>query len=345
MAATKLDPNFIPLFAREYWRRKPGVFRNVLPDLMSDEDILGSIRKAARMVTDPRNSAKKVSFYPFAGGREVRGLEALKFIPSEHSVEAYCANLSARLGGDSFGLVVNGFDEVCPEVWEPLKDVVDDLATRVGVPPNQVDCFLMAGNYRSTTFGIHLDSSIGVMSLALRGQKRMLAWPRHYFEEREVRKSRMSAVATATVLVLEDIEQFVADADDLEYGPGDLAYWPESYWHVGHQRQEQQLWITLSLGFRLATSLADDLAKLVESTLRQRLGDRDILIPRAKLDPVALPAEFAEAFAALDDIVGAGEIQRGVDAAWARHCAYITRPAVHRQDELGTRVQPHEVAL
>jgi 50S ribosomal protein L16 3-hydroxylase len=325
VAKSKLATNFVPIFARDYWRKKPGVFKGVLPDLMSDKEIMGSIRKAAEMVLDPNNTAKKVSFYPFAGGREIRGMEALKFIPSGNSVDEYFRELSDSLHGDSFGLVINGYDEVCPEVWEQLKEIVDDLVKRIGVPVNQIDCFLMLGNYQSTTFGIHLDSSIGVIALSLRGTKRMLAWPRDYFEHRHVRKSQMSPETTATVLVMEDIAQFADDAVDLQYGPGDVAYWPESYWHVGHQKQSNEMWITVSLGFRLATSLSEGLATLLEEALRERLGSSDVFIPQQKLAPTALPTEIEAVLDALDDIIISGQIDNSIKTAWAEHCDYIMR--------------------
>src|SRR5207245_3009425 len=80
------------------------------------------------------------------------------------------------------------------------------------------DVELFVSNNRLTPFGIHRDPASN-FTLVVQGRKRMRLWPEAFF----TRRPPMDAESYAAHL---------GQALTLEGEPGDLLYWPSSYWHV-----------------------------------------------------------------------------------------------------------------
>lgn len=297
----------------ECWRKKPAIFKEALPLLSSTAEILDAIRTAARMA--PRGDSA-ITFHAFAKDREVRGEEILKFTPAGDSLEDYFAGLRAALGGDNFGLMIGGYDRLCPALWARLSGFLEHLVSTVGVPLGPLSYTLLLGDYSGVNFGIRRDRALGMLSFGLMGRKRMLVWPGAYFDEREVMRMKLGSGPLATEMILAEPEPFAAAATEMEFGAGDLAYWPEDWWHVAYQRQAHQPWIILSIGFQVGLALSATVARLVGALLKQQFGADDLYFPKHGLDPATTPPEMQAAAAALAELARSGAIRRSAEQIW-----------------------------
>lgn len=102
-----------------------------------------------------------------------------------------------------------------------MRHFLAGLYARVGVPAHRAEVDLFAGSYARTRRGIHLDSA-AVFCFVIEGRKRIRLWPGSTFPDdvgywyglKGERKQRSKSMC-------------------LDGEPGDILYWPASYWHVG----------------------------------------------------------------------------------------------------------------
>jgi ribosomal protein L16 Arg81 hydroxylase len=117
------------------------------------------------------------------------------------------------------------------------------------------EAIVFLGNYGKTPFGLHKDQDSNC-TFVIAGRKRILAWPAEHFPEPRKWNSL-------------SYERFRDKAIVLEGEPGDLLYWPSTYWHIGEGNGD--LALTLSLVIRLQKHPRDifpALASLVTERLR-----------------------------------------------------------------------------
>jgi hypothetical protein len=313
------DHDFLSTLFVEHWGKQPGVFKQALIGVATDQELLDSISSAAQ---EAARGDGEVSFYSFAKDREVRGEETLQFVPHSASLQEYFTALHNALGGDNFGLMINGYEKVCPAAWKRLADVREYMVDHIGIPVGSVHCSLLLGNYSGTNFGIRRDPVTGVVSLGLMGRKRMLVWPEEYFQERSVKRMKLGASPIATEMILAEPDAFVADAVELEFDAGDVAYWPEGWWHLAHQKEEGQVWVTLSIGVQVGVPLSATVATWVRTLLRKRFGEDDIYFPEGGLDPKIVPPPIQTAAGTLRALVQSGEVRRWVQESWRQQCQH-----------------------
>ena len=108
-------------------------------------------------------------------------------------------------------------------LWMRARYFLRALYAHVGLPISKVNLDTFFGRYSRTPFGIHKDA-VANFSYVVSGAKRMLLWPSEAFENRFPTSIR----ALGTV----HYEQFMDSAIEIEGKPGDLIFWPASYWHL-----------------------------------------------------------------------------------------------------------------
>ena len=302
-------------FVDEYWDQKPGVFPQFLPEpLLAERDVLDDIRQTAALLND----GVPVPLRLFVDGRMIQGgEEVLSFVPRTQSLSEYAQDLSRQLGARTFGLVLNNYQRINTGVWNQLRGIVGEIIGRVGFPSRDVQCVLFVGNYRNTPMGIHVDRATNVLSFGVHGSKRMLAWPNEYFSGR--RDARIVSRGPSSMSVLANPHDFVDDATLLNYGPLDMAYWPESYWHCIHQPTSatDEVHVSVNLTFRSNERLSDLLSGVVATKLMEDLGASNELYQHWKLDTSDVPPDIEAGLDALERAVSSGALRQRVRKAWA----------------------------
>jgi len=164
---------------------------------------------------------------------------------SDGSVAGYLDRLDRELG--QVGLLVNELQAVHPAVWLRSIDFLRALYARVGMPAGYALLDIFSGSYTKGFFGVHKDDQ-DVFTIVLEGKKRLLVWP---FEAlADLPGAEGAEPWNVHDLSHVDIEAHRATATVLEGEPGDLLYWPASYWHVAETAGKREQVTTLSLGLR-----------------------------------------------------------------------------------------------
>lgn len=118
----------------------------------------------------------------------------------------------------AYALIVNEFHRHDADIFEAGRRFFRGLWAHVGLPASGAITTLFHGNYERTPVGVHKDR-FSTFVFVLQGRKRMRFWPARPWQD---------AVATRV-----DYAQFLDDSFAVEIGPGDLLYWPSTYYHVG----------------------------------------------------------------------------------------------------------------
>jgi 50S ribosomal protein L16 3-hydroxylase len=99
-------------------------------------------------------------------------------------------------------------------------------------------------------------------------------------------------------------------------GPGDILYWPSSYWHVGLGDGGRPHG-GITLGFWDRRYHSRELAKLVEEVVRASLGPQDVWEGYFQPKGSEPPPPVRQALQVLEAAVRNGELERQMKDAWA----------------------------
>jgi len=203
--------------------KKPGVFRNLLPErLATPEELFEGVRASwKRQETDVRSV--------YVNGRRLTPAEAFSFHPREE--EDFDAYLSRITAAQEVTFVIYGMQVHSPALWLRTREFLSGLLPLLGVPID-VDLELFSGKYRTTPRGPHRDDASN-LSWILKGEKTMLVWPPDFFEKRGIPTATQRGQNWHRELCEPDVvERFRDEAIVLHGKPGDLLYWPYTYWHT-----------------------------------------------------------------------------------------------------------------
>jgi hypothetical protein len=205
-----------------------------------------------------------------------------RYLPerADGDLAGYADRMGALADGGPWALVVNNLQITCPELWRWARDLLGDVYDAIGgMPAGFADLDVFVGHYAATPFGVHTDPASNFMFPIL-GPKGMRVWPAD--AEVPLGSLRYETARDAGVL--------------LEPAPGEFAYWPSSYQHVG----ESPGGVSASLNIGL--NLEEDAISAVSGRLRRAAaGHRPArfgLLPHKDADAVhAATAEVEAAFA------------------------------------------------
>jgi hypothetical protein len=180
-----------------------------------------------------------------------------RFLPTaaDRSVAGWTARVAALLKGRTFGFVVDDYHVHDDLVWRRLREFVRGLYRVTGLPGELAKATLFLGNYARTPFGLHRGRSDTFM-FAVDGIKRIRAWPDEFFRGTPDMTNRL------------DYERYNDASVVLEARPGDVIYWPASYWHIGEDAGGPS--IAISLALFMDSQPGTDLGQTIEQAIATR---------------------------------------------------------------------------
>ncbi len=240
----EVPANFWETFVRLHWNKEPVVLRNPFAArIATPEELYKGMARACDAYR--RNGGALIRRVYIENTRVMTGVDDLLPRIEDSSLAGYTRRMSAHLEGRRFGVILNQYHRWDARHWLRVRDFLRGLFERVGLPPGGAMTDIFFGTYERTPFGIHKDTK-HVFTWAIEGRKRVLLWP---FETLRTRyRMDPSAHAGEVGIGTHDYSGIRDSAIVLEGSPGDLMYWPPSYWHIAEGVEGSSSPITLSLG-------------------------------------------------------------------------------------------------
>jgi len=248
-------------FVKRHWNRKPVVFRRPFAGAMgSAPEIFAGMASACD--ASRRMGGGLIRRVYAENTRVMTGVDDLLPRAADGSLDRYARRASAQLGERRFGVILNHYHKWDGQHWLRVRDFLRGLFERVGLPPGGVTTDVLFGTYERTPFGIGKDTK-HVFTWVIDGRKRVLVWP---FEAlRKHYRVDPAAHAGEVGLGTQDYSGIRDEAIVLEGDPGDLMYWPPSYWHVAEASDPPSSPLTLTVTLDEAGSpMRSALARLQE---------------------------------------------------------------------------------
>jgi 50S ribosomal protein L16 3-hydroxylase len=316
-----LAPEFWTTFAARHWERETGVFTGLFPEpILTPDETFAAFVSAFDAFRAHRPGDRPRCYIEGAEVTDGSLYAGFLPLPGDGTLEGYAGRVSSMLEGRGFGVVINAFHVHHRELWYRLRAFFRGLYAVTGLPAARTDPVLFVGDYPLTPFGVHSDRA-SVFTFSLGGPKRVLLWPRAYFDEH--RAPRLD-----DRLLVEHLP-FAKDAIDLRIGPQDLMYWPSSHWHLA-VAPPGELHATLGVGVYFDLDFTD----LIGVLLKQAVDLKSIgSMPSAETLPPALEAAWQSIARASTS--GAGH--RMLHAEWLRRvtsdgCQPAPEPLAARVD-------------
>lgn len=252
------DKNFWRGFTGAYWNRKPTVIRRLFTEpIVTPAEIFRGVVEARRRFREPSDDLNLL-----LGKRRVvvpGDLERLLPREADGSIEGYYGRMAN--GGDRGELAINVTNFQLELGWgffDRLRHFLKGLYEIKGAPP-LAEVNLFFGNYRRTGAGVHVDSA-DVFCFVVDGRKRMRLWT-----EGQIPSGSPRSGPTP-------YDDYVEGSICLEGEPGDIIYWPASYWHVAESDGELGSSLSLSLyyGYSLYSALAEEIGEWSREAMKHR---------------------------------------------------------------------------
>ncbi len=251
-------------FVERHWEKTPLLIKQPFAaQLLSASELFAALAQASeqyraegRQLRPPYDRGAKLRF---CIEHSVLMTDVEKRLPEagDESLESYARRIEPLLAGREFELIINQLQSYSFEMWARLREFLRGLYERVGIPAENADAAIFIRNQKRTGFGLHKDKA-GVFMFVLKGRKRMLLWPYETFSAKE------EIVSTL------DYGEFLDRALVLEGQPGDVIYWPSTYWHIGES--DGDLSASVSVGLRLNYAPFADVIKHVTHMVERQLG-------------------------------------------------------------------------
>lgn len=234
---------------------KPLALRNAVAPL-PEARIFGAIVAACDALREGSPLARIRLSFEHQGPRGQRfyseSLEPRPLLPTtaDGSVAGWVNRLTHETGGLRFALIVNDLHVFDDEVWRATWPLFRTLFGRLGAPAGYAYCDLFLGNYHRTPFGIHKDDQY-VFTYPVVGRKRFHLWPfKALINRPETRHQEDLANRPGFIQVRDEAEyrELLARSSSIDAGPGDVMFWPPSYWHCA-DNPDGSLALTVSPGF------------------------------------------------------------------------------------------------
>ncbi|NUP51771.1 MAG: cupin, partial [Catenulispora sp.] len=262
-------------FAAHYWDRRPVLIKAVSPAPFELREVFA----AATLATRSPNPYLMPPTAQFAVGRFQQSEPAHWFPRAEDDTfDAYRQRLDAELSAFSketrYALVIHAFHAFHAAQWERQRDFFEPLWERTGLPSSGAITTLFHGNYEHTPVGVHRDR-FATFLFALEGHKRMRFW----------RKCPWTEPVTSKL----DYESHLPTSFTAEPEPGDLLYWPASYYHVG-ESVDGATATSVNVGVPREANRAD-LDDLLLGKTTDAMVDPDVALARlpAATAPLSVP--------------------------------------------------------
>jgi 50S ribosomal protein L16 3-hydroxylase len=207
-------------FGKVYWNKKPCVIRGFsYAPVVSKDEVLDTLKTIS--IRNGTETEFKHSCRFFVGDFEYnKTLSPPLPKGSEPSLESYFFGLAERWGGQQIGIQVIDFHSSARvQVWNKFRVFLRGLYSEVGMPIGDVELELFLGDYSKTPAGVHQDQA-DIFMTVVTGKKFMRVWPDKIFKEQPNKN------------FVTNYSQYLSSSTLLVGEPGDILYWPSSYWHV-----------------------------------------------------------------------------------------------------------------
>lgn len=289
-----LPPDFLREVADTLWGRAPRAWRAPFAAPFATE---ADVFRALLTLTD-RLDGGETTIHP----RVFRGIEPAGFHLGVHAARAEDGDLAgfqARLAdtGAEVGMVVAEAMALDPVLWRRARRFQHALHAEVGMPAGGAHAEIFMGNYVRSFFGVHKDR-LETFTFIVRGRKRFLVWP---FEAlAELGGLPPDAPLHASRIDDMDVDAWREHAVVLEGGPGDVLFWPASYWHVAED-VEGGFVTTLTLAFGPSAMLAAGSPFRLAEAGAKAAGDDAYATDDAAAPAVVGPDDVPGALAAAEE--------------------------------------------
>lgn len=270
-----LGKSFWRAFTKTYWGRRPTVIRAPFPmPISTPDDVFRGLVAVPQRLSEPRDDLE----FSIEGRRIV--LDLKRWLPraKDVSLAGYHARLKRDGATGQLTVLVNEFqNELGWNFYNRLRQFLQGLYEIAGVPARaEVDLFL--GNYRRTPLGVHRDLA-DVFCFVVDGTKKFRLWPRDAFRSSSPRYGPGPYT------------KYLKGSLLLEGEPGDILYWPSTYWHVAES--DGQLVSSLTLGLYHGYSVFVALTKTIGEWYREIGGDERDPIGSLPFSNSRVPTELA----------------------------------------------------
>jgi 50S ribosomal protein L16 3-hydroxylase len=305
-------------FVENYWEKKPLVIKQPFArPLATPEEAFDALVRAADTYRGGDRTFE-TRFY-------VEDLLMMKGVGAhlpdwtDGSIEGYERRVTRQLRDRKFELIVGHVQAQTADLWMRLRDFFRPLYESIGRLPENPEAVVFLRNYKSTSRGIHKDTA-GVFAFVIERAKRMIVWPYEVFRDR-----------AGTVASL-DSELFLDSATILEGEPGDVLYWPASYWHVGET--DGGLSLSINVGLELNYKPMAMASSYLSQIAGEVCGSRNEAVYAFDPDRLqeisrSLPDAFSRAAQALSEAARSVELERSLKLAWLNRvtgCGFIKVP-------------------
>ncbi|MGA9522509.1 MAG: cupin-like domain-containing protein [Myxococcaceae bacterium] len=254
-------------FERSAWNKQPALLKNpVSGGFPTSDELFEGMLSAAHALRNgdlsEEHSFRLTLEHPDDPRRGEAGpLSSMvvlchPYLPSERdgSLQNYVARLEETFAGFRFGLIFNSSVKHSWNHWLQMSSFLEGLGSVLGMPLAGADTAVFVGNYRYTPFGIHKDE-YHVFNFVVHGEKKMCLWPLETFADRpEIPKTPDLAHRNAnTVMKATELEAALKTAEVLVGQPGDIQYWPPSWWHIAPPSESLNVTISLGIAYRPPT--------------------------------------------------------------------------------------------
>jgi len=269
-----LDKAYWRAFTKTYWNRRPTVIRAPFPrPIVTPGDVLRGVVAAGRHAG---LSGEDLELR--IGGRRIV-LDLNRWLPraKDATLERYLERLKgAGEGGQVFVKVKQFQRDLGWTFYSRLRQFLQGLYEITGVP-SQAGVELFLGSYARTPTGVHRDEA-DVFCIVVEGRKKFRLWPGEAI--------RSSAPMHGPA----PYENYLKRSFCLEGGPGDIIYWPSSYWHVAES--EGGMGSSLSVLLFYGESVFAALTKNMGEWYREIGGDERDPVGSLPLSNLHVPREL-----------------------------------------------------
>jgi hypothetical protein len=309
-----LSSSFWSSFVEQHWEKSPLVIKRPFGSpLAAPDEFFGALVKASNQYRQDGTRSRLPVDHKAQIRFNIENAQLMtdteRYIPdlNDSSVEGYINRVTRQLDGKPFELIVHHFQAHSIELWMRMRDFFRGLYELIGIPAEKSEAVVFLRNHAPTSFGLHKDDA-SVFMFILNGRKKILAWPNDRF------------VAKGDMFCTMDYEPFRDEATILEGEPGDIIYWPSSYWHVGESSGEWSA--SISLGLRLNYQPFADVVRHLIRLVSDRLGQAP-RIDTYPFDPNSLrqsatemPGEIRTAIDVLREVSLSADIEQVNKLAW-----------------------------
>lgn len=293
-----------PMFVERYWNRQPVLFRGVGAPYTLDAALRAAIHAGKRATAQDAGASPLVRFT--LDRYQQRKVDAWVPRAGDGTFDDYRSRIVDGQGARTYALIVNSLHSHSHALWQGGRGFFDGLWRQVGLPLSGAITTLFHGNYEQTPVGVHKDR-FATFLFALQGSKRMRFWAERPWSQ--------------PVTTRLDYRAHLASSFAVEVAPGDVLYWPASYYHVGENACAEAT-TSVNVGVPLDEHrLAYDLEGFAPDIAQARTRAPGAFSPPmhgADL-PADLPEALSGALAALRRAYAPGQLRARVTLESLRH--------------------------